>query len=58
MFVVPIALLAGLLIVVIAGNSMKKKGSLTESTYQTLVSVSSVIVTIAALIVMYRSIRG
>jgi len=58
MFIVPIILLAVLLVVVISGNSMKKKGSMSESTYQALVSVSSVVVTIAALVVMYLNIKG
>lgn len=58
MFIVPIILLIALLIIVISGNSMKKKGAMTESTYQNLVSVSSIAVTIAALVVMYLRIRG
>ena len=58
MFIVPIVLLAALLVVVIAGNSMKKKGAMTESTYQSLVSVSSIVVTLAALAVMYMRMRG
>lgn len=58
MYLVPIILLAALLVVVISGNSMKKKGSMTESTYQTLVSVSSVLVTVAALVIMYLRMRG
>jgi len=58
MFIVPIILLAALLVVVINGNSMKKKGTMTDSTYQTLVSASSIIVTLAALAIMYMRIRG
>ena len=58
MFLVPVGLLAVLLIIVISGNSMKKKGSMSESAYQSLVSVSSIVVTIAALVVMYMRIRG
>lgn len=58
MFIVPIILLAVLLVVVISGNSMKKNGSMSESAYQNLVSVSSVVVTVAALVVMYMRIRG
>ena len=53
MFLIPIILLAVLLGIVIGGNSMKKKGSLSESTYQNLVSASSVVVTVAALAVLY-----
>jgi hypothetical protein len=58
MFIVPIILLAVLLVVVISANSMKKKGTMTESAYQNLVSVCSIIVTIAALIVMFVRMRG
>lgn len=58
MFIVPIILLAALLIIVISGNTMKKKGAMTESAYQNLVSVSSITVTIVALVVMYLRIRG
>ena len=58
MFIVPVVLLAALLVVVIGANSMKKKGTLTESGYQTLISVTSIIVTIAALVVMFVRIRG
>ena len=58
MYIVPIILLAVLLVVVLSANSMRKKGSMTESAYQTLVSVSSVIVTVAALVVLFMRIRG
>lgn len=58
MFLVPIILLAVLLVVVISANSMKKKGTMTEQAYQTLVSVSSIIVTIAALSVLFLRMRG
>jgi len=58
MFIVPLILLAVLLVVVISANSMKKKGSMTESAYQTLVSVCSIIVTLAALLIMYVRMRG
>jgi hypothetical protein len=58
MFLVPVILLAALLVVVFIGNSMKKKGSMSESAYQNLVSASSVVVTIAALAVLYMRIRG
>jgi len=58
MFIVPIVLLAVLLVIVISANSMKKKGTMTESAYQTLVSVCSIIVTIAALFVMFVRMRG
>lgn len=58
MYIVPILLLAALISIVVGANAMKKKGSMTESAYQTLVSVSSVIVTIAALIVLYLRLRA
>ena len=58
MFIVPIALLAALFVIVFAANSMKKKGTLTESAYQSLISVCSIIVTIAALVVLYVRMRG
>ena len=58
MFLVPIVLLVVLLVIVLSANSMKKKGSMTESAYQTLVSVCSVAVTIAALVVLFLRIKG
>lgn len=58
MFIVPIILLVILLVVVVSANSMKKKGAMTESSYQTLVSVLSLVVTIAALTVMFLRMRG
>jgi hypothetical protein len=42
----------------VGASSMKKKGTLTESSYQTLVSVCSIIVTVAALTVMFVRLRG
>jgi hypothetical protein len=57
MFIVPFVLLAVLLVVVLVANSMKKKGTMSESAYQTLISVSSIVVTIAAIAVMYVRIR-
>ena len=58
MFFVPVIMLIALIVVVIGGNSMKKKGSMSESAYQNLVSVASVIVTVAALAVVYLRMRG
>jgi hypothetical protein len=58
MFIVPIVLLLALIVVVISGNSMKKKGSMSENAYQNMVSVSSIIVTIAALAIVYLRMRG
>ena len=57
MFIVPIILLAILLIVVLAANSMKKKGTMTEQAYGTLVSVLSVVVTVGALAVLFLRLR-
>ena len=58
MFLVPVFLLAALVVVVAGANSAKKKGPLTASAYQTLVSVSSIVVSIAALTVMFVRLRG
>lgn len=58
MLIVPIVLLVALVAVVLIANSRKKKGAMSESAYQTLVSVCSIIVTVAALVVMYMRIRG
>lgn len=55
---VPILLLAVLLAVVFWANSMKKQGKMTESTYQTLISVASIIVTVAALAALYLRMRA
>lgn len=58
MFIAPVILLLALIVVVISGNSMKKKGTLSESAYQSLISVASLIVTIAALAIVYLRLRG
>ena len=58
MFIAPVILLLALIVVVISGNSMKKKGSLSESAYQSLISIASLIVTIAALAIVYLRFRG
>jgi hypothetical protein len=58
MFIVPVVLLAVLLVVVFTANSMRKKGTMTDQAYQTLVSVSSIVVTIAALVVLVMRMRG
>jgi len=57
MVIIPILLLAVLLAVVIGANSAKKKGTLSEASYQSLVSVISIVVTIAALILLYFRLR-
>jgi hypothetical protein len=58
MYLVPIGLLAVLLVVVASASSMKKKGTMTESAYQTLVSALSILVTVAALAVLFMRLRG
>jgi uncharacterized protein YybS (DUF2232 family) len=58
MYLVPVVLLVVLIVVVISANSMKKKGSMTESAYGNLVSILSVVVTIAALVVLFMRLRG
>lgn len=58
MFLVPIVLLAALFAVVLGANSMKKKGRMTESVYQTVISLSSIAVTIAALMMLFVRLRG
>ena len=58
MFIVPVVLLIVLFVVVISANSMKKKGSMTESAYGNLVSILSIVVTVAALVVLFMRLRG
>ena len=58
MFIAPVILLLALIVVVLSGNSMKKKGSLTESAYQSVISIASLIVTIAAIAIVYLRLRG
>ena len=54
----PLLLLGALIVIVMTANSMKKKGTMTESTYQMLVSVASIIVTVAAVVMLYLRLRG
>ncbi|HEU4996290.1 MAG TPA: hypothetical protein VFT29_15845 [Gemmatimonadaceae bacterium] len=58
MFIVPIVLLAVLVAVALGANAMKKKGRMTELGYQTVISVSSIAVTIAALAVLVVRMRA
>lgn len=58
MYIVPVSLLIVLIVVVVSANSMRKKGSMTESAYSNLVSILSVIVTIAALAVLFMRLKG
>jgi hypothetical protein len=58
MFTIPIILLAVLLVIVFATNSMKKKGQLSESAAQMILSGMSILVTIAALLILFIRLRG
>ena len=53
-----IALLVALVAVVVVANGQKKKGAMSESAHQTLVSACSIIVTLAAVTVLILRIRG
>jgi hypothetical protein len=53
-----IALLVALVAVVLFANSQRKKGAMSDSAHQTLVSVCSIVVTIAALVVLFVRLRG
>lgn len=55
---VPILLLIALLAVLFWASSMKKQGKMTESSYQTLISVASIIVTVAAVVALIVRMRG
>jgi hypothetical protein len=58
MYIVPVILLVVLIVVVVSANSMKKKGAMTESAYGNLVSILSILVTIAALALLFVRLRG
>jgi Na+-driven multidrug efflux pump len=53
-----IALLVGLIAVVVFANGQKKKGAMSDSTHQMLVSACSIVVTLAAVTVLILRIRG
>jgi uncharacterized membrane protein len=53
-----IALLVALVAVVLFANSQRKKGAMSDSAHQTLVSVCSIVVTIAALVVLFVRLQG
>jgi hypothetical protein len=55
---IPILLFVVLLVVVLGAHSMRKKGTMTEATYSTLVSGVSIVVTIAALAILYLRLRS
>jgi hypothetical protein len=53
-----IGLLVALVAVVIFAHGQKKKGAMSESAHQTLISVCSIVVTVAAVTVLILRIRG
>ena len=53
-----IALLVALVVVVVFANGQKKKGAMSDSTHQTLVSACSIVVTLAAVTVLIMRLRG
>jgi uncharacterized membrane protein YhaH (DUF805 family) len=53
-----IALLVALVAVVVFANSQRKKGAMSDSAHQTLISVCSIVVTVVALAVLVRRLRG
>jgi uncharacterized membrane protein (UPF0182 family) len=58
MLVLLISLLVALVAIVIFANGQKKKGAMSESAHQTLVSICSIVVTLAAVTVLILRIRG
>lgn len=50
---IPILLFVILIVVVFSAHSMRRKGTMAESTYSNLVSGVSIVVTIAALAILY-----
>ena len=55
---IPILLFVVLIVVVFIAHAMRRKGTITESAYSSVVSVVSVAVTVAALVILYRRLRG
>jgi hypothetical protein len=58
MLYVLIALLVLLVAVVVYANGQKKKGAMSDSTHQTVVSGVSIVVTIVSLIVLVMRLRA
>ena len=58
MLVFLVSLLVALVAIVIFANGQKKKGAMSESAHQTLVSVCAIVVTLAAVTVLILRIRG
>jgi hypothetical protein len=55
---IPIILFVVLVAVVVGANASRKKGAMTQATYSNVVSAVSVVVTIVALLVLYRRLKG
>lgn len=53
-----IALLVALVLVVLYANDQKKKGAMSDSAHQTLISICSIVVTLASLAVLVMRLRG
>ena len=53
-----IGLLVALLAVVVVANSRKQKGEISDSAHQLLISGFSIVVTLVALAVLFRRLRG
>ena len=58
MLYVLVALLVLLVAIVVYANGQRKKGAMSDSTYQTLVGGVSIIVTVAALVVLVMRLRA
>lgn len=58
MLYVLIALLVLLVAIVVYANGQRKKGAMSDSTHQTLVSGVSIVVTIVSLIVLVMRLRA
>lgn len=54
---IPILLLVVLIAVVASAHSMRKKGTMSEAAYSKVVSAVSIVVTVAALAILYIRLR-
>jgi hypothetical protein len=54
----PILLLVALIVIVIGANSMKRKGTMSDATFRAVLNVTSIVVTIAAVIILVRRLRA
>jgi heme/copper-type cytochrome/quinol oxidase subunit 2 len=57
MLILPIVLLVALIVIVVTASAKRKKGEMSDASYQTLVSVSSIVVTAVALVVLFMRMR-